>query len=378
MRVPAGWRGTGVRRLHEARRSGGGIRRIFPALAALALADLACCAVEPSEPPADGTSGHDASPSELAEEDLDASTPPEMVDSEEAAPVDGETIAGIVDAATRVRAFTKEHARLPNYVTMGAERVDMPSFLMLEATALLEIAAGASDPEPIEACGAPASSGDTTTCGPVARAEYLEIAGQAQASLGSDGRAPGSLPTSRGAMGFENLVYTFSGVLAAYGAGGRLPDDVTLELFCGQEGLAAFHCGTFRPASGCEHTYPWSRTRYYRTTTDGWCPACGKRMVVFDSWKHDVAGYACSEGGGYTCLNCDSDYDGITGWETSGLCLYTINILSVEEVVLPDDPGAQPCPGGPACGMSCHEVKVAYLEALGAPGAGESPYCPTD
>jgi hypothetical protein len=311
-------------------------------------------------------------------EDLEASTPPEADESGEAAPVDGETIAAIVDAATRVRAFTREHARLPNYVTMGTARVDMPSFLMLEATALLEIAAGASDPVPIVTCGAPASIGDTTTCGPVARAECLEIAVEVQASMSGDGRAPGSVPTSRGAMGFENLVYTFSDVLAAYGADGRLPDDVTLDLFCRPEGVVPFQCGTFRPASGCEHTYPWSRTTYYRTTTDGYCPACGKRMVVFDSWDHDVAGYVCSESGGYVCLHCDSTYDGVTGWEMSGLCLYKINILGVEEVVLPDNPGAQPCPGGSTCDMTCREVKQAYLEALGAAGAGESPDCPGD
>ena len=145
----------------------------------------------------------------------------------------GKTIADIVDASKRLHAFVTTNSRLPSYVTMGADHVDMPSFLMLEVTAVLEIDAASSAAVPLKTYAAPASIQDDTTQGQLPKAEVLSIAGEVQASMKSSKAAPGFVSgTSRGNhLGFTNLVYLNAKALEYYGANQHLPSYVVLDVF---------------------------------------------------------------------------------------------------------------------------------------------------
>lgn len=145
------------------------------------------------------------------------------------------TLAEVVDAATRVKAWCQANLRLPNYVTMGTTQVPMPSFLKLVVEATLELNAGKQDalalPGGVEA---PAAPQDDTVQGQIQKAEYLKIAADVKAHVEATNQAPGfASQTSLGDhLGFTNLVYMYSKIVAWSGANSyAMPAYVTLDLF---------------------------------------------------------------------------------------------------------------------------------------------------
>lgn len=82
--------------------------------------------------------------------------------------------------------------------------------------------------------------------------------------------------------------------------------------------------GQSYPTSGCEQ----ANYSLQSFSWDNYCPACGKTGTLRKA-GHGALAYkgppiGNSDCSGINCRECDSDYCPITGWETSGSCLYKL------------------------------------------------------
>jgi len=106
---------------------------------------------------------------------------------------------------------------------------------------------------------------------------------------------------------------------------GSQPDDIIDYTSASNTGSGS-GCisGQSYPTSGCEaaswslHSFSWKN----------YCPACKKEGTLRKAGYGDLAykgpPIGDSDCSGINCSECDSDYCPVTGWETSGKCLYKL------------------------------------------------------
>ncbi|MBU4535900.1 MAG: hypothetical protein KKF16_08825, partial [Euryarchaeota archaeon] len=134
------------------------------------------------------------------------------------------SIAQLTDASSRVNQFIEINRRLPDQVTIGGQMVPMSDFLYLLSRVVVNVDGGVTSSVVQFRVGAPVNSLDEISTGNVLRGEYVGLARDVNSVVQSTGRAPFSVSSSRGAVGFESQVYLFSRIVAFYGSQNRLPN----------------------------------------------------------------------------------------------------------------------------------------------------------
>jgi transglutaminase-like putative cysteine protease len=139
------------------------------------------------------------------------------------------TVSQITDAASRVKAYIETNHKLPSYVTIGSTQVDMSDFLKLLTAGLLQINNGTTTSITLEYIDSAAKHDENVTSGNITKASYLDLAKRVNAFISANGYLPNYGTTSLGNLNCQNLIYTFSKVLAFYKTNDRLPSYVTVN-----------------------------------------------------------------------------------------------------------------------------------------------------
>lgn len=105
----------------------------------------------------------------------------------------------------------------------------MPQFLDLMNSNLQNIKNGVKTSVTLKTVTNPASVSENTKIGSISKLEYLTMGKSIQTTINTTGTAPSSLKNSVGRLGYPNLVYTYSKILAFYKTNSRLPNYVSVK-----------------------------------------------------------------------------------------------------------------------------------------------------
>lgn len=137
----------------------------------------------------------------------------------------------VVNAALWVQDYVNNYKKLPDNVNINGIPVSMPSFLYLLNSAVLSINEGNLNANlTASSYIGPSSPKDAMRSGNMGKAEYLKIANDVKAYMGSSGKTPDyAYNTGLGTyFGFQNLVYTYSEVLSYYASYQSLPGSIAV------------------------------------------------------------------------------------------------------------------------------------------------------
>ncbi|MGF7117912.1 pseudomurein-binding repeat-containing protein [Methanobacterium oryzae] len=142
------------------------------------------------------------------------------------------TVTQIEDAASRVKSFIENKKELPNYVTIGITQVQMPEFLKLMTTCLLQLNSRTNNPitlKSVDYANKAAPESLISATGTLSKASYLDIAKRVNAFINANGKLPNYTTTSLGKMRYESLIYMFSKTLNFEKTNNRLPSYVSIK-----------------------------------------------------------------------------------------------------------------------------------------------------
>ncbi|MGB9979093.1 pseudomurein-binding repeat-containing protein, partial [Methanobacterium sp.] len=139
------------------------------------------------------------------------------------------TVSQINDAAARVKAYIETNHKLPNYVTIGSTQVQMPEFLKLLTSGLLQLNNGTTTSITLKDINGAAKPTESVKSGNLTKTSYLDLAKRVNAFIDANGALPNYATTSLGKLNYESLIYTFSKALAFYKTNDRLPSYVTVK-----------------------------------------------------------------------------------------------------------------------------------------------------
>lgn len=140
------------------------------------------------------------------------------------------TSSQINTASSNVKKFVEKNKRLPNYVTIKNSKVTMPQFLKLITVNTVNLNNKKSKSVTISTVKNPSTtSSENVKTGTLSKSKYVTVAKQVNQYITKYKKAPSSLNTSLGKMNFQNMVYTFSKVLAFQSTHKRLPNTVSVK-----------------------------------------------------------------------------------------------------------------------------------------------------
>jgi DNA-dependent RNA polymerase auxiliary subunit epsilon len=133
------------------------------------------------------------------------------------------TIQEIINAANDVKRFLEGNKYLPEYININGTLVNQATFLQLLAATTIKI--NNSDSTLIDLINVqlPGSGSETVTPGTFTKTEYLALAQTIQTYISNNQKAPATISTSFGNIGFDSLIYLYSRGLSLYESTNVLP-----------------------------------------------------------------------------------------------------------------------------------------------------------
>jgi hypothetical protein len=137
----------------------------------------------------------------------------------------------IASAAVWVKEYVDTNHKLPSSVTIGRLSVEMPSFLYLLSVAVQNVYNKNYNNVEYNYCNPPQTVKDQMNTGNMALSEYISIADQVKVYSDSTWVIPGyAYGTSLGTyFGYNNMIYTYSKIMAYYSVNGVLPNYVEVQ-----------------------------------------------------------------------------------------------------------------------------------------------------
>ena len=136
----------------------------------------------------------------------------------------------INNAAETVKSYIESNHMLPDTITIPGKQINMPQFLQLSTTALLNIESGLNTSIIRGSVKGATNSTEDIVSGDIQNDEYTDIAQYVKNYIDSNGTAPNyAYQTSLGThMGFDSLVYMYAQILDSYNTNKTLPDYLTV------------------------------------------------------------------------------------------------------------------------------------------------------
>ena len=133
------------------------------------------------------------------------------------------TIQEVINAAIDVKKFLEGNKYLPEYIKINGTLVNQATFLQLLTATTLKI--NNSDSTLIDLINVklPGSGTETVTPGTFTKTEYLALAQTIQNYINNNQKAPATISTSLGNLGFDSLIYLYSRGLSLYKSINVLP-----------------------------------------------------------------------------------------------------------------------------------------------------------
>ncbi len=133
------------------------------------------------------------------------------------------TINEITDAASRVKTYTENNHKLPNYVQISSRQISMPDFLRLMAVCTKRINSGSTSKITSKHINSPPTPSENVNNGNIYRSQYIDMAQRIESFSDSNYMAPNYVRSSIGNIRFENTVYIYSKILNYYKEHKTLP-----------------------------------------------------------------------------------------------------------------------------------------------------------
>jgi hypothetical protein len=140
------------------------------------------------------------------------------------------TSAQVINATDSILSYVDANNTLPVDLNISGTVVNMPQFLELLTTVVLNINSTSNDPFNLGMYSNATNSSENITNSSLNSTEYLDIAKRVKDFMDFNGRAPNyATQTSTGnTIGFESLVYMYSHILNTYKTTHVLPESVNL------------------------------------------------------------------------------------------------------------------------------------------------------
>lgn len=135
----------------------------------------------------------------------------------------------VTEASGRVKTYIETNKRLPNFVTIGKVQVNMPQFLQLLTTGLIQINQGTTTQIKLKEVGTPKNISENIKDGILKKTEYLNMATSVQTYINTNCRAPNFATSSIGNVGFQSLIYRYSNIMSYHDRNKILPNTVSMK-----------------------------------------------------------------------------------------------------------------------------------------------------
>lgn len=131
-------------------------------------------------------------------------------------------------AAAKVKSYYDTNQKLPCYVNINNHIVTMPQFLQLITDDLYLISNKKTSSITLKNVTAASKPVENVKTGQLTKTQYVNLAKTTRSYIYANGKAPNNENSSLGTIKFQNLVYSFSKVLAFQAANNRLPNYVSV------------------------------------------------------------------------------------------------------------------------------------------------------
>jgi hypothetical protein len=138
------------------------------------------------------------------------------------------TSSQISAASSKVKSYYDSNQKLPNYVTINTHKVTMPQFLQLVTDDIYQLSNKKTTAITLKNVTAPSNPVENVKTGQLTKTQYINLATITRSYIYSNGKAPNYENSSLGKIKFQNLVYSFSKILAFQSINNRLPNYVTV------------------------------------------------------------------------------------------------------------------------------------------------------
>ena len=131
-------------------------------------------------------------------------------------------------ASSKVKSYYDTNHKLPSYVNINNHKVSMAQFLQLVTDDIYQLSNKKTTSITLKDVAAPSNSGENVKTGQLTKAQYISLAKATRSYIYSNAKAPNYENTSLGNIKFQNLVYSFSKILAFQATNNRLPNYVSV------------------------------------------------------------------------------------------------------------------------------------------------------
>lgn len=138
------------------------------------------------------------------------------------------TPSQINTAASKVKTYYETNHKLPCYVNINNHKVTMPQFLQLVTDNIYQLSNKKTNSITLKNVTAPSKPVENVKTGQLTKAQYISLAKTTRNYIYTKGAAPNNVNSSLGTIKFQNLVYSFSKVLAFQATNNRLPNYVSV------------------------------------------------------------------------------------------------------------------------------------------------------
>jgi len=138
------------------------------------------------------------------------------------------SIATVIEASERVFEYIYNNKSLPNYVLIQGTQVKMPVFLDLATRAVLQIKSNNHNNLLVKTVAVPNQASPISPSGKIPQDNYMDAASRLYGFIVQYGRAPSSLATNIGKLGFNEMVYAYAFVCTHYRRNNNLPSHVQI------------------------------------------------------------------------------------------------------------------------------------------------------
>ncbi|MTK64831.1 MAG: pseudomurein-binding protein, partial [Methanobacterium sp.] len=131
-------------------------------------------------------------------------------------------------AAAKVKSYYDTNQKLPCYVNINNYKVTMPQFLQLITDDIYLISNKKTSSITLKNVTAASKPVENVKTGQLTKTQYINLAKTTRSYIYANGKAPNNENSSLGTIKFQNLVYSFSKILAFQAANNRLPNYVSV------------------------------------------------------------------------------------------------------------------------------------------------------
>jgi len=135
----------------------------------------------------------------------------------------------VINASKRVKSFIEMNHKLPDYITISGNQINMPQFLELLTTSLINIDGNFYASIAVGSYKKAVNPVETVKKGYMDKLEYLEVAHNIRNFMDRYGQAPNYAQSGLGKIRFESLVYMYSNILNYYNLNGDLPENTLVQ-----------------------------------------------------------------------------------------------------------------------------------------------------